>query len=144
MFLCLDFPICKTQRMILNFLCKLSNSCRARGRCCAPVALAWMCWYVGPHCGTREMQKNFIVAHCLFSMCWLYGCGRPGKPMAVPVSLAEKRKWRGWTSFLIYYCQKMWSLVILLASHRYAGLWRIIQVCFVCRLNLELMLLCYF
>lgn len=80
MFLYLGFPICKIQRMILKFLCKLSNSCRARGRCCTPVALAWMRWYAGPHHGTREMQKNFVVAHCLFSMCWLYGSGHPGIP----------------------------------------------------------------
>lgn len=93
-FLYLGFPLCKTKRMILSFLCKMPRRCRARGRCCASGMLAWMHWYAGHHCGTREV-KNLIAAHCLFSMCWLYGSDSPGRPIAVTVSLAKERKWRG-------------------------------------------------
>lgn len=77
MYLYLGFLICKTERMILSFLCKMPKRCRARGRCCTSGVLAWMHWYVG-HCwGTRETKKNSIAAHCLSSTCWLYGSDSP-------------------------------------------------------------------
>lgn len=73
------------------------------GGCYTSGVSARMPWYTGHCCGTWEMKKNLISAHCLFGMCWQW---QSWQGHHSPCLTGRGRKWRGWTSFVTYCWQE--------------------------------------